>query len=544
MRKFLFLISITLFSFSIKAQVTGSALVCPGYVYNYNVNIVGASTYTWSIPTGWIITAGQGTSQITVLCNSLDGNVCVDGYNSGGLFIAQNCFTTTFGGDGTGWDADKATVGNCICSSYTIFVTPNGSSSPCGGCGSGTLSSNAIYAVYEGAWPGGIYQGLADGVSEFIPSSTVIRTLTVYLIDTTLGFNNAVLIGGNPCLTTINNTVQLFPCSPPTLNLMVDHSPVCVGDTIVISENSGLGTFPTYNWIPSSIDFNLLSPNNRDSILVNYTGSPGSNPVMNLIANDVFGCPYVGEITLDIVNCISPPISILTANDSSVCPNSCITFMNASLNATSFRWYFTGAVIDTSTLENPPPVCYDSSGTFSVTLVTFNGGGVDSLTLQNFITVYPSTATQHLQLINDTLFSDPGFVNYSWYFNNSLITGENQYFLVPSQNGDYSVISSDVNGCETTTTLTNILLSSSNEIQNNFQDVFVYPNPATNELNVIVASKRNFNLNLINNLGQIILSIPLESNLLKIDLKDIQPGFYNLRVTDNKNVINKKIVIQ
>ena len=544
MKKILFLISIALFSFSSKAQVTGSALVCPGYVYNYNVNIVGASTYTWSIPSGWIINAGQGTSQITVLCNSSDGDVCADGYDGAGMFIAQNCFHTSFGGDGAGWDADKATVGNCICSSYTIFVTPNGSSSPCGGCGSGTLSSNAVYAVYEGAWPTGIYQGLADGVSEFIPSSTVIRTLTVYLIDTTLGFSNAVLIGGNPCVTTINNTVQLFPCSPPTLNVLVDHSPICVGDTIVIRENSGLGTFPNYNWTTSSIDFGFLSPNNRDSIVVNYTGSPGSNPVMNLTTNDVFGCPYVGEITLDIVNCISPPVSILSANDSSVCPNSCITFMSASLNATSFRWYFPGAVIDTSTFENPPAVCYDSSGTFSVTLVTVNGGGMDSVTLQNFITIYPPAATQHLQLINDTLFSDPGFVNYSWYFNNSLITGESQYFMVPFQNGDYSVISSDANGCETTTTLTNILLSSSSEIQNNYQDVIVYPNPAKNELNVIVVSKKIFNLDLINNLGQIILSIPFESNLLKIDLKDIQAGFYNLRLTDNKNVTNKKIVIQ
>lgn len=544
MRKFLFLISITLFSLTIKAQVTGSALVCPGYVYNYTVNIVGASTYTWALPAGWLITAGQGTSQITVLCNSSDGDVCADGYTAGGMFIAQNCFTTSFGGDGAGWDADKATIGNCICSSYTIFVTPNGSSSPCGGCGSGTLSSNAVYAIYEGAWPTGIYQGLADGVTEFSPSSTVIRTLTVYLVDTTLGLSNAILIGGNPCVTTINNTVQLFPCSPPTLNVQVDHSPICVGDTIVIKENSGLGTFANYNWTTSSVDFDFLTTNNRDSIVVKYNGVPGSNPIMNLTTNDVFGCPYIGEITLDIVNCISPPVSILSVNDSSVCPNSCITFMSASLNATSFSWFFPGAVIDTSTVENPPPICYDSAGTFSVILVTVNGGGVDSLTLQNFITVYSPSATQHIQLINDTLFSDSGFVNYSWYFNNSLITGENNYFLIPSQNGNYSVISSDANGCETTTTLTNIVLSGNNELQNNFQDVIIYPNPAKNELNVEVGSRRKFNLDLINNLGQLILSIPLESNLLKIDLKDVEAGFYTLRLTDNKNVINKKIVIQ
>ena len=43
--------------------ITGTGTVCPGASLTYSIAAVAnATTYTWSVPTGWTITAGQGTT--------------------------------------------------------------------------------------------------------------------------------------------------------------------------------------------------------------------------------------------------------------------------------------------------------------------------------------------------------------------------------------------------------------------------------------------------------------------------------------------------
>jgi hypothetical protein len=539
-RNLLLLFFILICSFS-KGQVTGSAVVCPGYVYTYTANIIGAATYSWTIPNGWQVISGQGTSQLVVMCNQLDGDVCADGYDGGGSFIAQNCFTTAFGGDGVGWDADKTSIGNCICSSYTLAVTYNGSSSPCGGCGSGALSPNAVFAVYDSIWPVGNLIGLADGTTPYDPFSSGIRTLTVYQVDTTLGLANAVLIEGSPCAATINNIVQIFPCTPPTLNLEIVQTPVCVGDTFTINENSGLGTFPSYSWSSSNPDIHFISPLNLDSVVGSYSGAPASNPVVNLIATDGLGCPYVGSFTLDVVNCISPPLCSFTVDADSICPGLCVNFTNTTVNGTSFRWYFPGADIDTSTIQDPSTICYGTPGTYDVILVAENGGGMDSINLADYIMVYPPAAAPTLQLINDTLYANSGMASYAWYYNGSLIGGASSDTYVPLQNGNYTVEITDANGCTASTELANIILSTNDLLSTS---VVIYPQPAGNELYVTFKTGGTFELEILDLLGKNVFAAALVDSKNKVDVSRLSDGIYTLRLRAAESVYSKKIIIR
>ncbi len=541
MKKLLLFIFILFSSIICKAQISGSAVVCPGYVYVYHANIIGASSYTWAVPAGWLIVSGQGSSTLEVMCNINDGDLCVDGYDAGGIFIAQNCFTTGFGGDGAGWDADKTSVGSCICSSYTIAVTGNGSSSPCGGCGNGTLSPNAVYAVYDSIWPIGNYLGLADALTLYDPLSFAIRTLKIYLVDTTLGVSNAALIG-SPCSAVINNTVQIFPCSPPTLTVEVDHTPVCIGDTFSIRENSGLGNFPNYLWASANPNLNFTSVLMNDTVEGVYNGLPGSLPLVTLVTHDMFGCPYRGEISLDIVNCIVQPLASFTVDNDSICPGQCVNFQNTSVNGSTFNWYFQGADIDTSSFQNPvASICYSSPGTYTVTLLAVNGGGNDSAVYTDFITVFPSPILQNIILTNDTLFSISGFSSYSWYFNGSLIQGASLDYYVPHQNGNYTVESTTANGCSSSFTLSNILLSNDESF---FDQLTLYPNPASSEIFVTIKRTGIIKLKLINAIGNIVSEIVTENNKLTIDLMPYTSGIYTLQVISNKSSINKKLIIQ
>lgn len=73
-------------------SITGSAIACSsstGNVYSI-ASVVGATSYTWAVPAGATITAGQGTSSATVSFGSTAGNVSVTATNSCGTSSASS----------------------------------------------------------------------------------------------------------------------------------------------------------------------------------------------------------------------------------------------------------------------------------------------------------------------------------------------------------------------------------------------------------------------------------------------------------------------
>lgn len=74
---------------TVPGTITGNASVCPTTSNVYSVaSVTGATGYTWTIPTDWSITAGDGTTAITVTAGSTSGYVKVAAGNS--------CATSTF----------------------------------------------------------------------------------------------------------------------------------------------------------------------------------------------------------------------------------------------------------------------------------------------------------------------------------------------------------------------------------------------------------------------------------------------------------------
>jgi subtilisin-like proprotein convertase family protein len=73
--------------------ISGNAALCEGTTATYSIpSVAGATGYTWTVPSGGTITAGQGTTQITVnWATAPGGNVCV-GANSNCGTSPQSCF--------------------------------------------------------------------------------------------------------------------------------------------------------------------------------------------------------------------------------------------------------------------------------------------------------------------------------------------------------------------------------------------------------------------------------------------------------------------
>jgi hypothetical protein len=66
--------------------IAGTATgICAGSVMNYSVNpLVGATSYLWTVPSGWVIQSGQGTNSISVAAGTAGGSITVRGVNACG----------------------------------------------------------------------------------------------------------------------------------------------------------------------------------------------------------------------------------------------------------------------------------------------------------------------------------------------------------------------------------------------------------------------------------------------------------------------------
>ena len=64
----------------------------------YSISPVNnATSYTWATPVGWVITAGQGSTDLTVIAGSIDGNITVAATNSYGTSANATVFTLPVG---------------------------------------------------------------------------------------------------------------------------------------------------------------------------------------------------------------------------------------------------------------------------------------------------------------------------------------------------------------------------------------------------------------------------------------------------------------
>ncbi len=146
------------------------------------------------------------------------------------------------------------------------------------------------------------------------------------------------------------------------------------------------------------------------------------------------------------------PVPGLAVSDTSFCANNCVDFTDQSSgNPTSWQWNFPGGNPSSSTLQNPNNICYNTSGTYDVTLIVTNSAGSDTIVMSNFITVN-TAPTANISQSSDTLYSSAGN-SYQWYTGGNPINGATDDFYVPSTEDFYSVVITDANGCTAADTI-------------------------------------------------------------------------------------------
>ncbi|HYV95567.1 MAG TPA: kelch repeat-containing protein [Chitinophagales bacterium] len=236
-------------------------------------------------------------------------------------------------------------------------------------------------------------------------------------------------------------------------------------------------------------------------------------------------------------NPCSVSLSGFSASDTTLCEKFCINYFDSSANnPTAWLWIFPGGAPASSTDQNPTNICYDTPGTYDVTLITTGANGSDTLTLHNYITVYPTPPFPTITQAGYTLTSSSA-ASYQWQFNSVDIPGATNQEYTILQTGYYTVVVGDSNSCKNSFTVY-VLISGINEVMTD-ANISIYPNPATDGLMVEWLNGfagDEITLTIVNTLGQEIFStqefrfIGTADWKKEIDLRNAPSGVYFIEI--------------
>jgi len=128
------------------------------------------------------------------------------------------------------------------------------------------------------------------------------------------------------------------------------------------------------------------------------------------------------------MSCVSATLSYapsadFVANTTTISVGGAVTFTDLTIyNPTTWQWTFTGGTPSSYTGQNPPPITYNTQGTYNVSLYVTNANGNDTELKSNYITVTPANSCDTL---TNTEAGDNIYIRS--------FTGGNGYF--PGHNG-------------------------------------------------------------------------------------------------------------
>ncbi len=239
----------------------------------------------------------------------------------------------------------------------------------------------------------------------------------------------------------------------------------------------------------------------------------------------------------------SMPVALFSAPHH-ICPGTCTNFTNLSIGATAYEWTFAGANPSVSTDANPTNICYNTPGNYLVQLIASNANDSDTLSLNNYINVYPYPPPQGISQSGDTLSANAGAVSYQWYHGGNIIAGATDYFYIATEGGDYNVVATDANGCEVEAAIFDVV-AAVQSVSGSGQFA-IYPNPVDDELKIRNDKLKIETISIYNVLGESMITVNQKTSGKKsetlVNVSILPKGIYTIEVTGGEKVFRDKFV--
>jgi gliding motility-associated-like protein len=455
--------------------ITGPTQACSGTTGQYTIPpITGASSYTWTVPSGTVINSGQGTNTINVTYGTTTGQICVQAV-SACTTSTTTCITvaitptpqptvsanptsvcaggpttlTATGGVTYTWspaNSLSATTGSTVTANptttttYTVIAT-NGACSASAtvtititGSANATAGPNALIcgggsaAIFGGG--GTSYSWLpATGLSctncvNPVASPTVTTTYTV------------TVTNSQNCTGTATVTITV---SNPNPNATATSNPICAGQNTFLNSQGG----GTYSWSPST----SLS----NSTIANPIANPTTTTTYTVTVTDINGCTNTDTLTISV----SPPIPVTaTAAPTSICSGGSTQL--TSTGGVSYNWQPSSS-LSNNLIANPiasPTV----TTTYTVIATDANGcqGSITITVVVNNANVTAQANNNAICLGDNTPLNTGGNgVSFSWSPGGSLSSSTvSNPTATPTATTTYTVVATDANGCTASATVT------------------------------------------------------------------------------------------
>jgi parallel beta-helix repeat protein len=269
----------------------------------------------------------------------------------------------------------------------------------------------------------------------------------------------------------------------------------------------------------------------------------GSSSYSNTFSTGIIPT-WINECSGPVVGTGVAPVANFSISSATICAGDCVTFTDISTNSpTSWAWTFTGGSPTSSATSNQN-VCYNTAGTFNVSLDATNAFGTDNHAISVVVLALP---TINITQIGSLLVATAGHTSYQWYLNGGILTGETNDSLTISVNGNYTCIAQGVNGCSDTSAIFSVTNLSLGEFPTSA--IKLYPNPSSDQFTISISAPLNMNstnsLSIINSMGQLVYTTNIVSSTTFVNTENFSSGMYSYIVKLGENNIHRgKIVVK
>ena len=411
--------------------ITGSTSVCDGDVEVYSIDAVsGASSYTWTIPTG-----ASGTS-------------------------TTNSISVDFSGSNSGEDVTVTPISTCAngaANNKTITVNgiPNGTidvggaSTICNGTSTSldfdlTTGNNTGWQLTynDGGSPLTI-AGITGGTKSISITPTTSTTYTLTQVQ-----------DGNGCIRNLADietiTVNQLPGNAGAF--LTSTSPICQGTSNESFSIAAVANATSYSWTtPTGVTVD--APGNTNSVSIDF-GSSASSGTVSVTPSNACGIGNAASMT---VNVNPTPTAVVTGNNT-IC-NGDSSLVTISFTAqTPWDYTFDGSVY-TNDADNPKQIYVSPTTTtvYSVSLIQ-DGNGCDlaagtgsaTVTVNALPNANYSIAKLNFDITEDSTELIPGVTGGAFSGDGLISSGGKVYFSpVAAGVGNHTITYTitNANGC-------------------------------------------------------------------------------------------------
>ena len=203
----------------------------------------------------------------------------------------------------------------------------------------------------------------------------------------------------------------------------------------------------------------------------------------------------------------------------------------------NYQWYYINSPIPNANNTTHVP----SNSGFYYVLAT-NDFGCSTPSQDEIIVVCDDFAPE-LELNSDTIsYMESSIFEYQWFYEGEQMLGLSSSYIIAEQEGAYSLLLLDQWGCKYNSN--EVFFSLASLYDYNQNKLSVFPNPASNYLDVIVDSEQSFHLlELFDMQGRKVLSQQLWDVKNRLDIQHLERGTYLLKVYSKGQQLTKRIVL-